>query len=182
MNSNHVRQKKVVGGIVIPQGPPPTLVEAAQNALLAIAAWKLTDDQQPYKEIGPDLRGAFRKAHDELLDALPKWHVGWSHDEPPDGFGIIEPTTEDYCRELSRPFEELASRHLRESASKLPLETEGCSRSDKADALPLPLQFADCPRSKWYATEGKRLRAEGWRLRKVGAKWNLTHALIERQQ
>jgi hypothetical protein len=50
----------------------PNLIGAAQEALLALAAWKLTDEQEQYREVGPGLRKQFNKAHDLLFAALPR--------------------------------------------------------------------------------------------------------------
>lgn len=46
------------------------LHDAAKKALIPIAAWKITDDQQPYVDICPELRRAFRDAHSALLQVL----------------------------------------------------------------------------------------------------------------
>jgi len=48
------------------------LEDALQKALLPIAAWKLTDKSNPYKEIGPDLRQGFTDAHDAIMHVLSK--------------------------------------------------------------------------------------------------------------
>jgi hypothetical protein len=57
-----------------------------------------------------------------------------------------------------------------------------CDGTSDWDWGPMALhtEFRDCPRNKWYAAEGRRLRKAGWVLRKDGPKWNLTHALIQR--
>lgn len=52
------------------------LADALQSALLPIAAWKLTDESEPYKEVGPDLRKGFLDAHDAIMDALAKVKEG----------------------------------------------------------------------------------------------------------
>jgi len=48
------------------------LVEALRKALLPMAVWKLTDESEQYKEIGPDLRKGFLEAHDAIMAALAK--------------------------------------------------------------------------------------------------------------
>lgn len=51
-------------------------VEAGQEALVAIGAWKISDEQKFYAEVGDDLRKQFIKAHDLLLSALAKIREG----------------------------------------------------------------------------------------------------------
>jgi hypothetical protein len=48
------------------------MVDALELALIPIAAWKLTDTEKPYVEIGPDLRHHLLKAHDAIMVALAK--------------------------------------------------------------------------------------------------------------
>lgn len=46
------------------------LREAGREALMALAVFKLADNQKPYVEIGPKLRAQCNSAHDQLLAAL----------------------------------------------------------------------------------------------------------------
>jgi hypothetical protein len=46
------------------------LVEAAREALVPVAAWIITDQEEPYANISDTLRQAFYRAHDLLLAAL----------------------------------------------------------------------------------------------------------------
>jgi hypothetical protein len=50
--------------------PSRELVLAAEEALVALGVWKLSDDANPYREIGKDLRKQMNVAHDLLLNAL----------------------------------------------------------------------------------------------------------------
>ncbi len=52
------------------------LVDAGQEALLALATLKITDTEKPYAEISPTLRQQILKAHDLLVDALAKVKEG----------------------------------------------------------------------------------------------------------
>lgn len=46
------------------------LREAAMDVMIPLAAWKLNDEQEQYREIGPTMRAALIAAHDKLLAAL----------------------------------------------------------------------------------------------------------------
>lgn len=46
------------------------LREAAMDVMIPLAAWKLNDEQEQYREIGPTMRATLIAAHDKLLAAL----------------------------------------------------------------------------------------------------------------